>query len=308
MFLLASGLGDTYGMGFEFVTNPSYPNNLTKLYEHPIQKKLGDLFRLHAGWFTDDTEMSIAVAEAICENDISHLTPEIFANKFIELFYTERRHGYAQGFYGFLNTIRSGRELIQYIKPNSDRNGATMRSGPLGFLQINEIFDISKMQAKITHDTFPAILSSQIIALMYHYVIYRMGSKKHIIDFLLEHLNKYYDTKYPDNKEAWKSFSSRIKMGTKGPTSIKGFEASLSVLDIFVNNSSASKALLECVDRGGDTDTAGGLVMGLAEMSSEYFHDLPISLYLEFIKSEPQIKRLMEANQKLRMKFMDHKQ
>jgi len=307
MFLLYSGLGDTYGMGFEFTPQLHYPNDLSSLYEHPIQKLLGDAFRLHAGWFTDDTEMTLAVAEALLENDVKDLTPLVFADKFIELFKTQRRHGYSQGFYGVLNSSNSGQELLDNLKPNSKRNGAAMRSGPLGFLDISDILRISEMQAKITHNTVEGVLSSQIIALMYHYVIYNLGPKSGLPLFVRSYLRQSYSIRSDIHPSLYSDLIEGIQLGTKGETSLNGYEASLSVLDIFVNNDSMSEALLECVSRGGDTDTAGGLVMGLAYLSDEYENDIPVHLINMFKKSEPEMNRLLVDNKKLIHKFMKGK-
>jgi ADP-ribosylglycohydrolase len=81
-------IGDAYGAGFEF--NESMPTNMASD---------GSGNSLRSGQYTDDTQMSIAVAETLLGGDYSKLA---FATKFTEVFHRDPRVGYAKGFYNFL--------------------------------------------------------------------------------------------------------------------------------------------------------------------------------------------------------------
>ena len=56
--LLELAIGDAYGAGFEYADEMIVNNNLSRYVEHPR-------FRLNPGSYTDDTQMSIAIAEVI---------------------------------------------------------------------------------------------------------------------------------------------------------------------------------------------------------------------------------------------------
>jgi len=115
-------IGDAYGAGFEFKESMLQYNDGQQYYNHPTHMASdGSGDSLKAGMYTDDTQMSIAVAETLLTGDYSKLS---FANKFTECFHRDPRKGYAKGFYGFLMTHHTGEKFIQDIRPDSDKNGA----------------------------------------------------------------------------------------------------------------------------------------------------------------------------------------
>ncbi|MEH2331083.1 ADP-ribosylglycohydrolase family protein [Nostoc sp.] len=56
--LLELAIADAYGAAFEYAEETIANNDLSRYVEHPR-------FRLHPGSYTDDTQMSIAIAEVI---------------------------------------------------------------------------------------------------------------------------------------------------------------------------------------------------------------------------------------------------
>ena len=127
--MLELAIGDAYGAGFEYAKKPFIRehNNLQNYYQHPKHKTL------KPGSYTDDTQMSIAIAESLLEEE--EWTPPIIANKFIEVFKRDEREGYAHNFYNFLKITKTGKEFLENIRPYSEKNGAAMRSVPLGYLE-----------------------------------------------------------------------------------------------------------------------------------------------------------------------------
>src|SRR4051812_19828004 len=123
--LLEIAVGDAYGAGFEYGDPKTVltRNDLTAYVQHPR----------HAGKpgrYTDDTQMSIAIAEAM----LSGLKwgPEFLADKFVECFKRDERTGYAGRFYEFLKSVSDGEEFLRRIRPDSDKSGAAMRAAPIG--------------------------------------------------------------------------------------------------------------------------------------------------------------------------------
>ena len=176
--LLELAIGDAYGAGFEYVKSRAYireNNNLRGYIEHPRHKQ-------KPGTYTDDTQMSLAIAELIVEG--KSWTPETIAAKFVEVFHRDVRKGYAGGFYAFLKKTRSARDFLENIKPHSNKSGAAMRAGPVGvYPELNQVIDFSTRQAKLTHNTADGIHAAVAASLMVHYFLYNPGRKKSSLIF-----------------------------------------------------------------------------------------------------------------------------
>ncbi len=176
MFELA--IGDAYGAGFEY-SNENHirrNNNLQKYTKH--QKHL-----LKPGSYTDDTQMSIGIAELLI--DSNEWNKLIIAKKFVDVFKRDEREGYSQSFYNFLKSIKTGEDFLDKIIPESDKNGAAMRSVPLGYLDSEErVIQYAKLQATLTHNTEIGINSSIMVGLMTHYFIKKVGKKKDLANYI----------------------------------------------------------------------------------------------------------------------------
>ena len=170
--LLELAIGDAYGAGFEYVDRSIIKrfNNLKEYRKHQ-KYDIGD------GRYTDDTQMSLAIAELLVEG--VEWTPLNIANKFVEVFKRDPREGYAGRFYQFLQEVKTGEEFLQKMHPESDKSGAAMRACPIGFIpDIQEVIRHATIQAKLTHNTPLGINAAVAAALMSHYFIYNHGGKR----------------------------------------------------------------------------------------------------------------------------------
>jgi len=175
-FLLRIAQADAFGCSLEFVDPKKHLehfNNVLKFdqyYERPN----------HRGWpgkgrYSDDTALSIATTEVLLNHSYP-FTPLQFADSFVNVFHRDRREGYARGFQAFMEITHTGQDFLERIQPDSDKNGAAMRSVPLGILPDEEqVLNTAKLQAKVTHDTEGGIFSSQAVALLSHYALYDKG-------------------------------------------------------------------------------------------------------------------------------------
>jgi len=155
-------IADAYGAGFEFCSEDKIisQNNLGLYSKHELYDILGK--------YTDDTQMSIAIVEFILSDQ--EWTKENIASKFIECFKRDVRLGYSEGFFNLLSKVESSKELLELIIPTSERNGAAMRSVPIGFLKNKEdVIALAKLQAQVTHDSPIGIQSSCAVALAAHF-------------------------------------------------------------------------------------------------------------------------------------------
>lgn len=249
-------IGDAYGAGFEFASKEviSQKNNLDRYIQHPL---FLSIFKK----YTDDTQMSLAIAELLISD--SEWTPINIADKFVEVFKRDPREGYAKRFYKLLMEVKNGKELIKIINPESTRNGAAMRAYPLGVISdIDEIKEKAAVQASITHNTKEGILSAQAIALMAHFTFHQKGSLKELPHFLAE-----------EQKTNWSTnWNEEVK--------VDGIQSVNAVLTMLYNHTgSMSNMLIESVNLSGDVDTVASLTLAIASNTLEVKNDLPRWLY-----------------------------
>jgi ADP-ribosyl-[dinitrogen reductase] hydrolase len=145
--LLELGIGDAYGAAFEYVNASIVEGHNDGLHYHKHPRHEAPV-----GWYTDDTQMSLAIAEAIISGD--NWTPLMLANRFVDVFQRDPRTGYAHGFHALLSRVSNGQELLDLIMPDSDKSGAAMRAAPCGvYPTITEVIEKTTVQARVTHDT-----------------------------------------------------------------------------------------------------------------------------------------------------------
>ncbi len=180
--LIELAIGDAYGAGFEYVNHQLIRqfNNLGIYVQHPRHST-------RPGQYTDDTQMSLAIAEAIVSGET--WTPINLANRFVDVFKRDPREGYAGGFHAFLQSVNNGEEFLAKIRPTSDKSGAAMRAAPIVlFSDIPTVIERATVQAKLTHNTPDGINAAVAAALMSHYFLYDLGRREDIGTFIEQHI------------------------------------------------------------------------------------------------------------------------
>lgn len=248
--ILEIAIGDAYGAGFEFCAREKITqfNTLNNYITH----ELG----IEAGHYTDDTQMSIAISEVILS--VSNPVSSDFATAFVQCYKRDPRKGYAQGFQRLLDECENGEDLQRKIHPKSKRNGAAMRSVPLGLISNkNQLLRMANEQAVVTHNSSEGIISSQIIALMAHYLLYERCS---VIDLpMLIKRELGFSLMSDWNKEI----------------ECDAIQTVHAVNTAIIRNRSMSSLLLDCINFGGDVDSVAAISMGLASLTAEYTNDIP---------------------------------
>src|SRR5579871_4083689 len=164
--LLRIAQGDAYGICVEYVKEKEQPELYAQArkfecyLQHPVHKGL------RPGMYSDDTQMSIAVAEALI-NDASglywenYLKHEQFIQHWFDTFKRDPRDGYSRGFQALLESAKTSDELRLMLKPDSTKNGAAMRSVPLGVIPDPEwVKAMAMRQAGTTHATYEGVTSA----------------------------------------------------------------------------------------------------------------------------------------------------
>ena len=145
--LIELAIGDAYGAGFEYVSAKIVreKNDLSGYRQHPRHL-------IVPGAYTDDTQMTISIAEVIISGDA--WTKLNLTKSFVRCFKRDPREGYASGFYRFLEEVKDGSDFLNKIKPDSEKSGAAMRASPVGlFPDLKEVVERTTVQASITHGT-----------------------------------------------------------------------------------------------------------------------------------------------------------
>lgn len=253
--LVELAIGDAYGAGFEYASNRIVRecNDLSRYIQHPRHG-------IAPGHYTDDTQMSVAIAEAIVEGD--PWTPLALATRFVSAFRRDPREGYASRFFEFLQQVRDGADFVATIRPDSDKSGAAMRACPIGvFLSVADVISRCTLQARLTHDTPEGIRAAVAASLMTHYFLYRIGPKSKLPEFINSHVSGPWATPWTG------------KVGAQGIMSVRA------ALTALVAHNSMTGLLRACIAFTGDVDTVATIALGAAAGSAEYEQDLPEQLY-----------------------------
>lgn len=249
--LLELAIGDAYGAGFEYASKRVLErNDLSGYLQHPRH-------RTRPGQYTDDTQMSLAIAEAIVADEL--WTPLHLAHRFVEVFHRDPREGYASRFYAFLQQTQTGEKFLANIQPNSDKSGAAMRASPIGvFTTVEEVLERASIQAQVTHNTPAGISAAQASALMTHYFLYDLDVKSALGQFL--------DSQVPGYQwsEPWQG-----EVGAQGWMSVRA------AVTAVLRHTSLSAILQDCVSFGGDVDTVATIALAAGSCSQEVTQDLP---------------------------------
>ncbi|HLP87825.1 MAG TPA: ADP-ribosylglycohydrolase family protein [Nostocaceae cyanobacterium] len=252
--LLELAIGDAYGAGFEYADENILANDLSRYVQHPRH-------RLIPGSYTDDTQMSIAIAEVLVSR--APWTPQVLADKFVQVFKRDQREGYAKKFYQFLQSVNNGEEFLERIQPHSDKSGAAMRAAPIGVYSTPEkVIEAATVQAAITHNTPDGINAAVAAALMSHYFIYQHGTKRKLGQFLEGFVSGEWS-------KPW-----------RGEVKAQGWMSVRAAVTAIMRNDSLSEILQDCINFTGDVDTVGAIALGGASCSEEIVQDIPEHLIL----------------------------
>jgi ADP-ribosylglycohydrolase len=253
--LLEIAIGDAYGAGFEYADTELIrrSNNLSAYVKHPRHK-------IKPGSYTDDTQMSLAIAEAIVSGQ--PWESRMLAQRFVVAFQRDPREGYASGFYHFLRKVRDGEQFLREIEPSSEKSGAAMRAGPIGvYPTIDQVIERCAVQAALTHNTPDGINAAVAAALTTHYFLYHLGAKKDLGAFLEKHV------------------SGRWAAPWSGKVTAEGWASVQAAVTAVISSSGMSELLKACVQFSGDVDTVAAIALAAGSCSAEITQDLPAHLF-----------------------------
>lgn len=253
--LLRIAQADAYALAYEYVKEKDalcLKQELLKFeryHQHPTYHKMTP------GMYSDDTQMSCAVAETLIAND--NPTAKDFAEAFFRTFKRDKRDGYSRAFQAILESSKTVDEMRTAIVPDSNKNGAAMRSVPIGVIKDPlKIIDIAGIQAQVTHATWGGINSSIAVALMSHYSLYDNRSMASMYDWCcnwlpsFEHFRRPWDGPVHANND-------RHNLGV-------GMITAHAVHTLLTTETTLMGILKKTIEWGGDTDSVASIAWGIA--------------------------------------------
>lgn len=278
--ILHAAIGDAYGAGFEFQSLEFIAQN-NDLKQYRPHGHYTEIYKR----YTDDTQMALALAELLLEND-EHWTAEIVADKFVTVFHRDKRRGYSDRVYNALDASANGKDFLQIIDNQSGGNGSAMRAYTLGYLKdIEKLLQFATIQAQTSHDTIEGITAAKRIALTVHYYLYDIQGVS-LFDFVEKHA------------------PSEQVFEVVSPIDMHGFPTTNAVLKIVSEANDMAQCLQKTVAYGGDTDTTAALCMAILSVKKGVKNNLPNFLFDELENGDFGKDYLMNIDNRLKDKFL----
>lgn len=269
--LLRIAQGDAYALAVEYVSREKHSQlfddvlKFEKFHRHPVFLHSN----LSAGSYSDDTQMSISVAETLIANEAlmkgslisihDHARLRLsFGNGFYDAFRRDPRDGYSRAFQAILEKSTSADHMRSLIIANSVANGACMRAVPLGVIpDPSQIYWVASTQASVTHDTRGGMASARAIALMSHYALYEPSDFSNMHEWCLR-----IDPTFQLFEMPW---SGGVGLKSTDPEGLGiGVCTAWAVHTLLTTKTSLMDILKQVIEWRGDTDSVAAIAWGIA--------------------------------------------
>lgn len=277
--LLRIAQGDAYCMASEYCER--HPDELEYAELREIKRYLAHptFAQVKPGCYTDDAQMSIAVAEYLIDGQRGcvlfpeSLTHAGFMQCWFDVFKRDPRYGYSQALQELLTASNTVDEFKTQVRPNSNKNGAAMRSVPLGVIRnVGDLVQVAGLQASTTHATYGGINSSIAVALMSHFALYDRRPFISMRGWGNQHCPAFEHFREPHVGPVDGSNDKR-KLGM-------GLLTAHAVHTLLVEQTSLMGIMRQVIEWGGDTDSVCAIAWGIA--SSRY----PDEVIPEFLERD----------------------
>lgn len=262
LMLLRIAQGDAFAACVEYVKEKENPDlyaaarQFDRYLQHPTHTKL------RPGMYTDDTQMSVALTEVLLAKGRA-ARHEDFVEAWFHAFKRDPRDGYSRNFQAILESVKTSDELRLTLKPDSTKNGAAMRSVPLGVIPDHEwVKTMAMRQAGTTHATYEGVTASVAVALMSHYALYDRRDFSSMPGWLANQLPVFERFREP--------WVGPVTGKAKGSSYDVGMNTAWAVHTLLTTQTSLTGIMQQIVAWGGDTDSVAAIAWGIA---SARFHD-----------------------------------
>jgi ADP-ribosylglycohydrolase len=263
--LLRIAQGDAYGVAAEYCKrHPDEPEEKL-LYEFKQYLPHPAYHKLPPGTYTDDTQMSIALTELLLAKGRG-AKHEDFMEAWFHTFKRDQRDGYSRNFQALLESAKTADELRLILKPDSTKNGAAMRSVPLGVITDPEwVKTMAMRQAGTTHATYEGVTSSVAVALMSHYALHDRRDFSCMTGWLVN--------QFPAFERFREPWVGPVQSKCKNSPWDVGMNTAWAVHTLLTTQTSLLGIMKQVLEWGGDTDSVAAVAWGIA--SARMTEDLP---------------------------------
>ncbi|NHW89314.1 MAG: ADP-ribosylglycohydrolase family protein [Archaeoglobales archaeon] len=269
--ILGLAIGDALGMPLEGMSREEIKRRYGEVRDF-LPSPYGDL---KAGEWTDDTEMTLLLAESIIET--SYFDPENFAEKLKKWFYLSRRIGPTSRL-AIMRLLRGAKWYESGIE--SDTCGSAIRVAPIGLVynfNFNLVERYAEISSRVTHTSPAAIASAIAVAIAVACKILEFSNEEMLLEvverveeydsLLADKINLAFEMKDRDLDYAVEKLGNTISALDVVPMA---FYCVFSETDF-------EKAVLKAINAGGDTDSIGaicGAIKGVEGISSRFLEKL----------------------------------
>jgi ADP-ribosylglycohydrolase len=273
--LLGTAIGDALGVPFEtmLVNNPELVKWNGKVFTGSVHHKLGP------GQYSDDTQMSIMVAESLIVNN--GFNPDDLAARYVDWIVSGQARGYGKTTLAAIQALQAGKHWSESGVVGSFGNGTAMRAAPFGVYFRNDLknlINVVKVDSAITHNSEEAEAGALAIAIAAYYACNKDT------DNLLEKISVHLpDSKVKKTVSSLDSLLSSHDITPAQALRVLGTRADVrqtvpAALYCFIRFGSYHEAILTAIKAGGDTDTTAAIVgalfgarLGMQGISDEFY-------------------------------------
>lgn len=298
---LGIAIGDAYGAGLEFQdrnwirANVDFSKFINKRTDINVPEKA--IFTIdYKEWdYTDDTEMSIAVAKAL-------MSGEAFSDDVLVKYFTDeyllgfKIKGYKRNGHGAIRWLYNGEKTIEEIREMQRNkpypgNAPPMRAIPIGFVSEDKIELYATINSSSTHPHPKGIDASILIARATRGLLIENVSKRDLISYCIKYITDketIEKSKLADQLPAPALLKEKDFELLCGPQPLKKAEfieglyglpsnamyTAICALYLIKHSSSAFEGLKNSINIGGDVDSLASIVVGI--LAGKYgIDDLP---------------------------------
>ena len=257
--LLGCAIGDALGIFAE-----SKLVNYQPLLDWDGKTFLGsEHHKLLPGQYSDDTQMSIEVAESLIKHGFN---PQDLSERYVEWLTSGRARGYGKTTLMAVHNLKEGKHWSESGIVGSYGNGTAMRAAPLGVYYRNDyamLIKAAEIDAEITHHSDEAVAGSIAIALATAHAINQDTSDLFIK--IVKHLPRSI---VRDRIYLLDTLVSSKHMSVANALAFIGTKADVretvpAALYLFMKMDNYQDAIEAAIRAGGDTDTTAAIVGSL---------------------------------------------
>ncbi len=312
-------IGDAFGVGVEFKSRFWIDENVK--FDKFVNVWKGGKNNISPGTYSDDTEHTIGVVEALLSD--AEFSEELLLSKFKAEYENDKKaKGYPRDGHGSIEDWYTGKKTIEEVRATQTSredpgNAPVMRSVPLAFVPLKDVYRYCQINANSTHPHEMAVRATCLAVFAAWYFLELNGSRDGLIPFLIAglddketkqalfNINKLPEPTGLSENDYLLLHGEQPLPHIKWDTNIYGLpcacmKTTLNAVYVLKYSPSAFDALKISIRMGGDVDSLAAVCTGIA--AGKYGLD---SLPSFLLKKTEGLARMETLGEKLHLKFFN---